>query len=129
MIVLEVEANFAQLERYVISIISNLEGIDQLLDEDLRQSLDEIVAYAKVYAPVDTGRLRDSIRYEQQEPLSYAIIADPRNPKTGRGYAVYPEYGTSKMPAQPYMRPALNEGLPKLLDMLKRDVGELFLRR
>jgi HK97 gp10 family phage protein len=53
--------------------------------------------------PVDTGRLRSSITHE--------IAADHRG-LVGRvgtdvEYAPYVEYGTSRSPAQPYLRPAL----------------------
>lgn len=58
---------------------------------------------ARRLAPVDTGRLRASI---------IAVDGtDSRGPfvkvGTNVAYAPFVEYGTSKSPAQPYMRPAL----------------------
>jgi len=72
--------------------------------------------YAKQIVAVDTGSLKRSIRLQ--------IYAKPKlhihrvgvsaggyivNPKTGKyvNYAKYVEWGTSKMPAQPFMRPAM----------------------
>ncbi len=60
---------------------------------------------AKRFSPVDTGRLRASLTHE---------IERSKNEVVGRvgtdvEYAVYVEYGTSNMSAQPYLRPALEK--------------------
>jgi len=82
---------------------------------DLHKFVEDVRDLAKQFCPVDTGSLKMSIRIE--------IYASPAgvwhklgvraggyitNPKTGRkvDYAVYVEYGTSKMSPQPFMRPA-----------------------
>jgi HK97 gp10 family phage protein len=61
-----------------------------------------VETYAKINAPVDTGFLRSSITVDEVTPMQ-AIIA----PHTD--YAEHVEFGTSRMAAQPYMRPALDE--------------------
>ena len=61
-----------------------------------------VETYAKINAPVDTGFLRESIAVDEVTPMQ-AIIA----PHTD--YAEHVEFGTSRMEAQPYMRPALDE--------------------
>ncbi|QBI56800.1 HK97-gp10 family putative phage morphogenesis protein [Streptomonospora litoralis] len=52
-------------------------------------------------APVRTGALRDSIDYE--------LVNDGLTARAGPGdwidYAIFQEFGTSRMPAQPYIRP------------------------
>ncbi len=92
MIELQIELYPEHLVNYILSTIAGLGQLDQVLDDDLKSGLEEIVAYAQVYAPVDTGRLRDSIRHEGGN-REYTIIADPKNPDTGRGYARYVETG------------------------------------
>lgn len=68
-----------------------------------------ITEEAKRLAPVDTGRLRDSIEYTVNETdLSTEI--GPR----GVEYGLYQEMGTSKMSAQPYLRPAIDNVLSQL---------------
>lgn len=57
--------------------------------------------YAKQLAPVDTGRLRNSLTYEVQQSDKAVIIG------SGVEYAPYVEQGTSKQKAQPYLRPAI----------------------
>lgn len=70
----------------------------------LMDSLGEsITEDAKRYAPVDTGTLQESIRYAVQgkgEDIELRVGSDVE-------YSVYVEVGTSKMSAQPYLRPAL----------------------
>jgi HK97 gp10 family phage protein len=58
-----------------------------------------MVAEAQRRAPVDTGRLRDSIQARQLGPLAWEVSAEAP-------YAEFVEYGTSTNPAQPYFRPA-----------------------
>ena len=59
---------------------------------------------AKQFAPVDTGRLRASITEELARDdggLVERIGSDV-------SYAAFQEFGTSKMAARPYLRPALD---------------------
>lgn len=55
--------------------------------------------YAKRLCPVDTGRLRSSITHQVEGDTAYI--------GTNVEYAAYVEYGTSKMRAQPYLKPAV----------------------
>lgn len=57
--------------------------------------------YAKKLAPVDTGRLRNSI--------SHAVDSNDAYIGTNVEYAAYVELGTRKSRAQPYLIPAVTE--------------------
>lgn len=59
---------------------------------------------AKQNAPVDTGRLRSSIAEELGREGSDLV----ERIGTDVEYALFQEVGTSKMAAQPYLRPALD---------------------
>lgn len=128
MIDLQITVDANQLIEFIGAVKTNLENLDYILDQDLREYLEEAVSLAQLYVPVDTGRLRDSIRLEG-EAGNYVLIADARNPVSGEPYGGYVEYGTSRMPAQPYMRPALNEIMPKLTDRIKLSLRDVFSRR
>ena len=94
-----------------------------------------IQTIAKGYCPVDTGALRDSI--ELSEPTTGLMVTQSVAP--GMFYASYVEYGTGRrgdpsapyahvmtwpgMDAQPYMRPALDEGRGQVLDVFQRELG------
>lgn len=94
-----------------------------------------VLAEAQAICPVDTGELRDSLRVE--------AITDDGSRLTGAvsantGYAAYVEFGTGQrgaasagagpgpysptwpgMPAQPYLRPALDQARDQVLAEFK----------
>lgn len=55
--------------------------------------------YAKIKCPVDTGNLRNSITHARDAENAYI--------GTNVEYAPYVELGTSRMRAQPYLKPAV----------------------
>ena len=75
-----------------------------------------IEASAKKAAPVDTGNLRASIRTEL-EALSAVIIS-------GADYSAYVEFGTSRMRAQPFMFPALEQHRNNFIQDLRKAIGD-----
>jgi len=62
-----------------------------------------VETYAKDYAPVDTGALMASIIVEEPVTPTEAFIGPSVE------YAVHQEFGTSKMAAHPFLRPALDQ--------------------
>ena len=77
--------------------------------EIVRTSAYEIEARAKVAAPVDTGNLYNSIHTEMGQDGMSAVVG------TSVEYAIYQEYGTYKMAAHPYMRPAADAVRPSFI--------------
>lgn len=69
-------------------------------EEAISDFADEVVDHMKGVVPVDTGKLRDSIK---KEASGLNVTVGPR----GVEYASYVEYGTSRGPAQPYVRPTI----------------------
>lgn len=70
---------------------------------DLARRAVQVDATAKRICPVDTGRLRSSITWDVGEDdlgLVATIGSDVE-------YAPHVELGTSRSPAQPFLRPAL----------------------
>ena len=65
---------------------------------------------AKGKAPVDTGALRSSIHTQLGDGGMSASIAP------GVHYAVYLEYGTRRMAAQPFMGPAFQGVIPMFVE-------------
>lgn len=75
-----------------------------------------VETHSKILCPVDTGFLRNSIQVDSVTPME-AIIA----PHTD--YAEYVEFGTSRMAAQPYMRPALDEHENEIVQAVRDTVA------
>lgn len=76
-----------------------------------------VETHAKVMCPVDTGALRNSIMVDEVTP-DRAVIA----PHTD--YAEHVEFGTSRMAAQPYLRPALDEHEGEILGAIEAAVRD-----
>ena len=57
---------------------------------------------ARALVPVDSGELRESISASQAGSMSAQVTATA-------GHAAMVEYGTSRMPPQPYMQPAAQQ--------------------
>jgi len=99
----------------------------------VRQGANVIKEKAKSYVPVDEGTLRDSIKVSGSRAQK-GIIAFRIRPtkKKGKGksvfYGRFQEFGTSKMAAHPFMRPAYDEAgedvLNKVIDTIKLKLDE-----
>lgn len=76
-----------------------------------------VETHAKVYCPVDTGTLRNSIMVDEVTP-DKAVIA----PHTD--YAEHVEFGTSRMAAQPYMRPALDQHEAEIIGAVEATIAD-----
>ena len=70
------------------------------------------VAEAQRYCPVDTGKLRDSIRSEVSGLEMFA--------GSDLDYSVPVELGTRRAPPQPYLRPAFDSVLPMVVAILEQ---------
>jgi len=75
-----------------------------------------VETYAKLTVTEDTGTLKSSIMVDSVTPME-AIIG----PHTD--YAEHVEFGTSRMEAQPYMRPALDEHEGEILGAVEAVVA------
>ena len=94
----------------------------------LRRGTDMIRGEAKRRAPIDTGRLRFSITARTwEENLTGVVYCDyPKNTKnskkTGkpRYYAPFVEYGTRKIAARPFLKPALRAKKKQALELVMK---------
>ncbi len=74
-----------------------------------------LTAQAKSLAPVDTALLKNSLTWKTNKAKGTGIGNITENPKDFEGfvgtdvqYAIYQEFGTRYMKAQPFMKPAMN---------------------
>ena len=91
-----------------------LQSLDNILQQKIQQQLErwsmEIREYARSLAPIRTGRLRSSI-YAKTSGWEVQIGAEA-------SYALFVEFGTRQMQAQPFLHPAVEEYMPRLEEML-----------
>lgn len=80
---------------------------------------EDVADLASQLAPVDTGALRDSYRSEVISESEIQIGSE-------LDYAVYQEFGTSEIPAQPHLTPAFHQAestFPvNLLEEIKKEI-------
>lgn len=108
-------------------LIAVLEKIPKELDSTVGQILEanaqEIERDAKSKAPVDTGKLQQSIKALKESDKSYVIRAN----NTGKApYAGFVEYGTRYMRAQPYLFPAFFSGRARFIKDLENLLDKTF---
>jgi len=115
----ELEARLAEIGR----------SFDVETEKALKEVTTKIRDKAKELCPVDTGSLKKSIRrtaYAREKghihQMGVRAGGYVTNPRTGRkvDYASYVEYGTSRTPAQPYLRPAVEAHKRELIKAVKR---------
>ena len=78
-----------------------IKSIEEAISLALEASALVVEGSAKNLAPVDTGNLRNSITHE--------VEGKEARVGTVTEYAVFQELGTSKMAAQPFLNPALEQ--------------------
>jgi len=98
--------------------------------EQLERIAEMLRDEARILCPVETGSLQQSIKTFKREGLGPGALcsvgvsagnAGVINPKTGRevDYARFVEYGTSRMAAKPFLRPALTTVRPQIMTMIR----------
>ena len=87
----------------------NETAVSHDLIERSKKALSDVMAaierHAKRVAPVKTGSLKQGIHVEPKQPALEMTVGDDVT------YGVYQEFGTSKMKAQPFLRPARDVAL------------------
>jgi len=142
-------ANFGELV-VVYDILPELAAkMEDVLSEIVRKTAFDLQAMAQAAAPIDTGFLKNSIYVVTHDKSTYGNVSAPakagqellpevERPGTpteavvavGANYGVYQEYGTSHIPAHPYLTPAAElmqvefaHALDKLEEKLAAGVG------
>jgi len=78
----------------------------------VRKTTLDIEAGAKQLSPVDTGLLRSSIQSKMDGDLTGIVF-------TNTEYAVYVEFGTRRMSAQPYLTPSVESARHPFIQALQ----------
>lgn len=102
-------------KRIEVQVTDNSDQVKAAKNAALAAALEAIAeaaeGYAVVLCPVDTSRLKNSITHAVNEAEEQAIIG------TNVEYAPYVEFGTVKMKAQPYLKPAIKNHTDEYMDI------------
>lgn len=101
-----------------VRIVNNMSEFMGLLDRKKRMTVERVGEFCvdkmNYYVPVDTGFLRSRNRYKVSGffKLKLTLINDCY-------YAGFVEFGTSKMIAQPFIRPAFENHLSEIRNIVR----------
>lgn len=118
-----------------------IEGLEQLIDdlgnmtndaiEALKEGASEgagIVLYdARSGAPVDQGDLKNALRKVQtgkrsRKKTGYKVEVGPM---PGKWHGAFPELGTAKMPAKPFIRPAYDKNKERIKEIMTQKLNRV----
>jgi len=85
------------------------------VDRVLAKTAFDTESLAKVYAPVDTGNLMNSIAADKVRDMTWRVTASAE-------YAIYVEIGTRRMDADPYLEPALRATWPAAISAIGKAI-------
>jgi len=101
----------------------------KVLSQAARKAFKPVIEAARQKVPVDTGLLRDSIRVTAKQPKrgDTSIVVGLRIAAGGGGGKResaawrwhFVELGTAKLPARPFLRPALDRNHQAVLELFK----------
>ena len=96
--------------------------VEEKVNAALKIAAFSVERKGKEKSPIDTGANRDSIFVAEVDDIGGAP-AYRIGPTTE--YGPFLEFGTSKMPARPYMIPALESERPRLIEAITQIMQEL----
>jgi HK97 gp10 family phage protein len=97
---------FDKMQAYIESLP---EFVQKSADVLMAKGADLMREEAQAIVPVRTGRLQRSVKVVRIESCFYLVGSDVE-------YAGFVEFGTSRMRAQPFLRPAWDRAHPRALD-------------
>ncbi|HEL1011795.1 phage protein, HK97 gp10 family [Streptococcus dysgalactiae subsp. dysgalactiae] len=95
------------IEKAFSKLVNAPGNVDRLIDAVVKNNAEKAKAEAQRIAPYDTGFLHDEIYAHYPGKACAEIVSNA-------GYSGFLEYGTRKMSAQPFLRPAIESILPDL---------------
>ena len=108
--------------------IMDLTKLKLAINNAIKDTVEKVKFKAEAKAislvPVDTGRLKGSITTKDLGPYDFELRAGYTNDVD---YAQYVEYGTSKMKAQPFLRPAIQYARKQAIKDLKKEIKKIKL--
>lgn len=96
------------------SVEETTKRIDSACEKSVKETCEDIQRMAKQFAPVRSGKLRDSIKIKV-DGLKGEVYSDV-------SYVGYVENGTRKMRARPFLRPAYDACIKELMSRVVKNL-------
>ncbi|SHH05918.1 HK97-gp10 family putative phage morphogenesis protein [Tepidibacter thalassicus] len=91
----------------------------------IKKAAEPILEDAKANAPVDTGRLREGLKISNIKTKNgekYVEVGITKGDNSEMFYGKFIEWGTSKMPAKPYLAPAYEKNKSKIKEIIIKEL-------
>jgi HK97 gp10 family phage protein len=122
------------------AMVANFRVVDEVAQRQFRRAVvehaEKVVRLTRAYSPVDTGFMRDHVRYELSPSgliAQHGWWADDFFDAGLEFYPPFQEFGTSRHPAQPSLYPAVFQLQPafakRMADITAASVRRLAKRR
>lgn len=101
-------------------------AVDTSMDSTLLEVATDVQSRARIYAPMQTGTLRDSIQIRPWGKHSLKITAEAHNERTGYDYAPIQHNNTSyrhSVGGSLYLKRAVDECADEFVQKMKDGVG------
>ncbi len=117
-------------------LIKNLEAVSKDISKDLARCVrkggeiirDAAKANIRAQGLIDTGALHDNMSMNTTEK-DRSQVEVTIGPGKKQFYGYFHEYGTSKMKARPFLRPAYDENIEKVQDVIAEELKKTIKRR
>lgn len=108
----------------VIKLVQKMgDAATDALDKAAKAGADIVLSKAKQKVPVDTGKLKDSLVLKKSKVKNANIKSEYYvTKKSGADHFVPVELGTSKMQAQPFLRPAVDENKSSVAKKVNEEI-------
>lgn len=99
------------------------EAASEVLDKAAKEGSEIVFKAAKQKVPVDTGKLKESLVLKKSKVKNPEIQCNYYvSKKSGAEHFAPVELGTSKMKAQPFLRPAIDENMKGIQNAINNEV-------
>jgi HK97 gp10 family phage protein len=119
------------VDAFLEAIAAAGRDVDAAVERTLNSSANMVLADMKRRVPVDKGYLRDHLRKWGPGRVGnyhWVFVGLDMSDRENALHGVFVEYGTTKMEAQPYIRPAFDENKRAIrqaqIKSLKRFLGQ-----
>ena len=115
----DIEVDMSEVEALAADLGKASFEVSKRASQVVRKTAFDMEAQAKKLSPFDTGTLRNSI----STTIGLGGLTAEVGPTVN--YGIYLEYGTRRMPAQPYMSPAAETVTPAFIEAIEQLGGDM----
>lgn len=102
-------------------------NVGKLTNKALKLAAVPVLNDAKANAPVRTGKGRDGLSIsgvKSKEGMKYILVGVDKSDNSELFYLKFSEFGTSKMPARPFLAPAFETNKRQVTEIIKNTLRD-----